>query len=115
MKITLYHNPHCSKSREALKILQENGIEVSIIDYLKTPLTLSELESIAQKLNMHPRQFMRTNETVYKTEELANTTLTNIDLFQAIINHPRLLERPIAVSQNSAAVGRPPENVLALL
>jgi arsenate reductase len=115
MKITLYHNPHCSKSREALKILQENGIEVSIIDYLKTPLSLSELESIAQKLNMHPRQFMRTNEAVYKTEELANTTLTNIDLFQAIINHPRLLERPIAVSQNSAAVGRPPENVLALL
>jgi arsenate reductase len=64
---------------------------------------------------MQPRQFMRTQEDAYKTENLADATLSNKDLFQAIINHPRLLERPIAISQNSAAVGRPPENVLALL
>ena len=115
MKITLYHNPQCSKSRETLKLLQEKDVEVIIIEYLKKPLTLSELESISQKLNMQPRQFMRTQEDAYKTENLADATLSNKDLFQAIINHPRLLERPIAISQNSAAVGRPPENVLALL
>jgi len=115
MKITLYHNPHCSKSRETLKILQEKGVELIIIEYLKNPLTLSELESISQKLNMQPRQFMRKNEDAYKTGNLADATLSNKDLFQAIINHPRLLERPIAISQNSAAVGRPPENVLVLL
>ena len=115
MKITLYHNPQCSKSRETLKILQEKGVDVSIIEYLKTPLTLAELESLAQKLNLEPRQFMRQNETLYQTENLANTDLTANDLFQAIIDHPRLLERPIAVSQNRAVIGRPPENVLALL
>jgi arsenate reductase (glutaredoxin) len=115
MKITLYHNPQCSKSREALKILQEKGVEVFIIEYLKTPLALSELESIAQKLNLQPREFMRINEDVYKTKNLADTTLSNEDLFHAIINHPRLLERPIAISQNSAVIGRPPENVLSLL
>ena len=115
MKITLYHNPQCSKSRETLKLLQENGIDVSIIDYLKTPITLAELELLAQKLNLEPRQFMRQNETSYQTENLANTNLTANDLFQAIINHPRLLERPIAVSENRAVIGRPPENVLALL
>ena len=115
MKITLYHNPQCSKSRETLKILQEKGVDVSIIEYLKTPLTLAELESLAQKLNLEPRQFMRQNETSYQTENLANTDLTANDLFQAIINHPRLLERPIAVSENRAVIGRPPENVLALL
>jgi arsenate reductase len=115
MKITLYHNPQCSKSRETLKILQEKGVDVSIIEYLKTPITLAELESLAQKLNLEPRQFMRQNETLYQTENLANTDLTANDLFQAIIDHPRLLERPIAVSQNRAVIGRPPENVLALL
>lgn len=98
-----------------MRILQEKGIEVSIINYLSTPLTLSELESLANKLNLEPRQFMRQNELIYQTENLADDRLTSSELFQAIIAHPRLLERPIAVSSTSAIIGRPPEHVLALL
>ena len=113
MKITLYHNPQCSKSCESLRILQEEtNVQVSIIEYLKTPLTLAELVSIAQKLHLVPRQFMRQNDIIYQSENLANPNLTDSDLLQAIIKHPRLLERPIAVSLNHAVIGRPPEHVL---
>lgn len=115
MKITLYHNPQCSKSCESLRILQEKNAEISIIEYLKTPLSHAELASIAQKLHLKPRQFMRQNDIMYQSENLANPNLTDSDLLQAIIKHPRLLERPIAVSQHQAVIGRPPENVLTLL
>ncbi len=115
MTITLYHNPQCSKSRQTLTLLQENGVDVLIIDYLKTPLTLAELEALAQKLHLEPRQFLRHGETEYQTENLANENLTRQDLLQAIVKHPRLLERPIAVTKTKAVIGRPPENVLALL
>lgn len=115
MTITLYHNPQCSKSRQTLALLQKNGVNVTIIDYLKTPLTIDELEKVAQKLDLEPRQFMRHGETEYQTENLANEDLTRQALLQAIVKHPRLLERPIAVTETKAAIGRPPENVLALL
>ncbi len=113
MKITLYHNPQCSKSRQTLALLQENGVNVSIIDYLKTPLTVAELESVTQKLGLEPREFMRHGESEY--ENFANENLTRQELLEAIVKHPRLLERPIAVTETKAAVGRPPENVLSLL
>lgn len=115
MTITLYHNPQCSKSRQTLALLQENGVDVTVIEYLKTPLTLEELEILAQKLNLEPRQFMRHGESEYQTENLANTDLTRQELLQAIVKHPRLLERPIAMTETKAVIGRPPENVLALL
>jgi arsenate reductase len=113
MKITLYHNTQCSKSRQTLALLQENGVDVSIIDYLKTPLTVAELESVAQKLGLEPRELMRHSESEY--ENFANENLTRQELLDAIVKHPRLLERPIAVTETKAVIGRPPENVLSLL
>ena len=113
MKITLYHNPQCSKSRQTLALLQENGVEVSIIDYLKTPLTVAELETLAQKLDLEPCEFMRHGESEY--ENFVDKNLTRQMLLEAIVKYPRLLERPIAVTETKAALGRPPENVLALL
>lgn len=113
MKITLYHNPQCSKSRQTLALLQEKGVDVSIIEYLKTPLTVEELENVARKLGLEPRQFMRHGETEY--ENVADENLTRQELLEAIVTTPRLLERPIAVTETKAAIGRPPENVLALL
>ncbi len=113
MKITLYHNPQCSKSRQTLALLQENGVDVSIIDYLKTPLTIAELEVVAQKLDLEPREFMRHGESEY--ESFADENLTRQELLEAIVKYPCLLERPIAVAEMKAAIGRPPENVLALL
>jgi arsenate reductase len=109
----LYHNPQCSKSRQTLALLQEKGVEVSIIEYLKTPLTVAELEDVAQKLGLEPREFMRHGEAEY--ENFVDENLTRQALFEAIVKYPHLLERPIAVTETKAAIGRPPENVLALL
>lgn len=111
----LYHNPQCSKSRQTLTLLQENGVDVSIIEYLKIPLTVDELEIVTRKLDLEPRQFMRHGEPEYQTENLSNENLTRRELLEAIVKHPRLLERPIAVTETKAVIGRPPENVLALL
>ena len=109
----LYHNPQCSKSRQTLALLQEKGVDVSIIEYLKTPLTITELEILAQKLDLEPRQFMRHGESEY--ENFIDENLTREELLEVIVKYPRLLERPIAVTETKAAIGRPPENVLALL
>jgi arsenate reductase len=111
----LYHNPQCSKSRATLALLKEKGVDVSIIEYLKTPLTVEELEIVAQKLGLEPREFMRLNESEYQTENLADASLTRQDLLKAIVKYPHLLERPIALTETKAAIGRPPENVLTLL
>jgi arsenate reductase len=109
----LYHNPQCSKSRQTLALLQEKGVDVQIIEYLKTPLTVAELENVARKLGLEPRQFMRHGEAEYAN--VAEKNLTRQELLEAIVKTPRLLERPIAVTDTHAAIGRPPENVLALL
>jgi arsenate reductase len=108
----LYHNPQCSKSRQALTLLQENDVDVTIIEYLKTPLTIEELDILARKLDLEPRQFMRHGEPEY---QLASEHLTRQELLKVIVKHPCLLERPIAVTEMKAVIGRPPENVLALL
>lgn len=109
----LYHNPQCSKSRQTLALLQEKGVEVQIIEYLKTPLTINELEVLAKKLALSPREFMRHGEKEY--EAFRNEQLTNSDLLEAIVENPCLLERPIAVTETQAIIGRPPERVLMLL
>ncbi len=109
----LYHNPQCSKSRAALALLQEKSIEVSIIEYLKTPLTVAELETVSQKLGLEPREFMRHGEAEYAN--VADENLTRQELLAAIVRFPRLLERPIAVTAEKAVIGRPPENLLTLL
>lgn len=115
MDIRIYHNPRCSKSRQTLELLLERGIEPVIIEYLKTPPSTQELDDILNKLGMEPRQLMRSNEPDYKTLELDRPELGREQLIQALHDHPQLLQRPVVVTTQSAAIGRPPERVLEIL
>ncbi|MCP8898211.1 arsenate reductase (glutaredoxin) [Gilvimarinus xylanilyticus] len=111
----IYHNPRCSKSRQTLALLQERGIEPEIIRYLDTPPTAAELKSILAKLGLSPQQLMRRGEAEYKALDLANHPQSDAQLINAMIEHPKLIERPIVVAGDKACLGRPPENVLELL
>ena len=115
MSVTIYHNPRCSKSRATLQLLKEKGIEPTIIEYLKTPPSTVELDSILHKLGMEPRQLMRTKEPEYKEAGLDDQTLDRAALIQAMVDHPKLIERPIVLANDQAAIGRPPESVLEIL
>lgn len=115
MKVTIYHNPRCSKSRQTLELLTKRGIEPEIIEYLKTPPDHRTLERILKLLGMEPRELMRKKEKEYAEAGLADTKLTRAQLVDAMIAHPILIERPIVLANGKAAVGRPPENVLEIL
>ena len=115
MKIVIYHNPRCSKSRQTLTLLTERGIEPEIVKYLDTPPSHQELDSILRGLNMAPRQLMRTKEAEYKGLGLDDDALTRNQLIEAMITHPKLIERPIVVAGDQVALGRPPEAVLEIL
>lgn len=112
--ITLFHNPRCSKSRAALELLRERGADVHIIEYLKTPPSKSELAGLLRKLGMKPEALVRKGEEVYKSG-FHGKTLTEEQWLSALADNPILIERPIAVKGAKAVLGRPPENVLALL
>jgi arsenate reductase len=114
-QVTIIHNPRCSKSRQTLALLEENNCEVSVVEYLKKPLVKTQVEEILTKLNLTAREIMRTKETEYKEQELGNPNLTEAQLIQAIVDTPKLLERPIVLANDKAAIGRPPENVLSIL
>jgi len=115
MRVKIYHNPRCGKSRQTLQLLQEQGIEPEIIEYLKTPPSADELNDILQKLGMEPRDLMRKNEAEYKSSGLDDETLDRQALINGMVNHPILIERPIVVANDKAAIGRPPEAVLTIL
>ena len=115
MPITLIHNPRCSKSRQTLQLLKNNGIEPTIVDYLKNPLSAQQLDNILQKLAIEPRELMRKKEAVYKELALADDALSRESLINSMVNHPKLIERPIVLANGKAAIGRPPEAVLAIL
>lgn len=115
MTTVIYHNPRCSKSRQTLGILEEQGIEPTVIKYLDTPPDAATLRDILQQLGITPRELMRTKEQEYKTQQLDNENLTDEQLIQAMITTPKLIERPIVIANNKAIIGRPPENVLAIL
>lgn len=115
MSVTIYHNPRCSKSRETLKLLQDKGITPEVIEYLKTPPSAAELEDILDKLGLEPRQLMRNKEAPYAELNLGDPKLDRAALIQAMVRHPVLIERPIVLANAKAAVGRPPEKVLAIL
>lgn len=115
MNVKLYHNPRCGKSRQTLQLLQEQGIEPEIIEYLKKPPSAQELDDILQKLGMEPRELMRKNESEYKANGLDAAALDRKTLIQAMADHPILIERPIVIANGKAALGRPPEAVLAIL
>ena len=115
MSIQIYHNPRCSKSRETLQLLRDRGIEPEIIEYLKAPPSVEELDAILKKLGMEPRELMRKKEAPYDENDLLDPSLDRLALIQAMVKFPILIERPIVVNGDKAAIGRPPENVLAIL
>ena len=113
--VKIYHNPRCSKSRQALQIIKDHGIEPKVIEYLKEPLKKSELENIAKTLGVRPKEFVRKNEAEFKDNNIAGKLEKDSDLFEAILNFPKIMERPIITSDLGAVIGRPPENVLKIL
>jgi len=115
MAVTIYHNPRCSKSRQTLKLLQDRNVSLDIIEYLKTPPNAKTLASILDKLGMEPRELMRRKEPPYKAKKLDDEKLTRKQLIDAMVADPVLIERPIVLSGNKAALGRPPEAVLDIL
>ena len=115
MPTTIYHNPKCSKSRQTLELLKENGITPTIIEYLKTPPTADTLKEILAQLGMAPRDLMRKKEDVYAENGLDDPSLSNEALIDAMTKHPILIERPIVLANGKAALGRPPEQVLSIL
>lgn len=115
MTIKIYHNPQCTKSRQTLELLESKGLMPKIIFYLKDPLSFAEIEKILRMLALEPRDIIRKNEVEYKEQNLGDEKLSNQNLIEAIIKTPKLLERPIVVNGNLAAIGRPPENVLRIL
>ena len=115
MSVTIFHNPRCSKSRQTLSLIQEKNIDINIIEYLKTPPDISQLKQILKQLGYEPRQLMRKSEQIYKDLDLGNENKTAEDLVIAMTQNPILIERPIALSGEKAAIGRPPESVLNIL
>ena len=114
-KITIYHNPRCSKSRQTLALLEEHDVDPEIILYLETPPNARDLKALLDKLGITPRDLLRTSESEYKEMKLANKDLPDEDLIDAMVKAPKLIQRPIVVKGNKAVLGRPPENVLSLL
>ena len=115
MEVIIYHNPRCSKSRATLALLREKGVEPKIVEYLKAPPSREELESILDKLGMAPRDLMRKKEKAYKELGLDEPSLDRDRLIGAMLENPVLIERPVVVAGDKAAIGRPPENVLEIL
>ncbi|NOQ14091.1 MAG: arsenate reductase (glutaredoxin) [Methyloprofundus sp.] len=115
MSVKIYHNSRCSKSRQTLQLLEENGVEAEVIEYLKTPPTADELDAILTLLDIQPRELMRTKEAEYKATGMDNPDLDRDALIAGMMNTPKLIERPIVLANGKAAIGRPPESVLAIL
>lgn len=111
---TLYHNPRCRKSREALQILQQTNEPVEIVLYLKDPLSKNALKKILQQLGVSALDLVRKNEAVWK-ENYKGKTLTEVQLITAMVNNPKLMQRPIAIKNGKAVIGRPPQEVLKVL
>ena len=115
MKVCIYHNPRCSKSRQTLALLEEQGINPDVVEYLKDAPSEKTIAKLLDLLGLEPRQLMRKNEDEYKSLNLANENLSRDDLIKAMSENSKLIERPIVVVDDKrAAIGRPPESVLAL-
>lgn len=115
-RVVIYHNPRCSKSRETLALLQQQSIEPQIVRYLDTPPDSDTLAKLLQMLGFtRARDLMRRHEAIYQELHLADETLSDAQLIEAMATHPKLIERPIVVVDGQARLGRPPENVVAIL
>lgn len=114
-EITIWHNPRCSKSRQTMQLLTDAGIQPKIIEYLKTPPEASEIKRVLDILDIAPRDLMRVKEAPYKENGLGDAGVSDDALIAAMAEHPILIERPVVIKGDQAVVGRPPENVQALL
>ena len=112
--VTIYHNNRCSKSRQTLDLLREKGEEIQVVEYLKDTPSVEELKTVLQKLGLKPEQLLRKGEQVYK-ENFADKQYTDAEWLQIMAKNPILIERPIVVKGDKAAIGRPPESVLNIL
>lgn len=113
--VTIYHNPRCSKSRQTLALIEERGITPDVVLYLDNPPSATALKGLLQQLGISPRELLRKGEDAYKELQLSDTSLSDKQLIEAMVKHPKLIERPIVVNGDRAVLGRPPENVLELL
>ena len=111
--LTIYHNPRCSKSRQTLQLIEDANAPVTVVEYLKTPLTEQEIKDLLRKLSLAPIDMMRVKEAEFKDQNLKGAS--DEALISAMAQTPKLIERPIVVKGNSAIIGRPPENVNTLL
>jgi len=115
MSVTIYHNPRCSKSRQTLEILNQQNVDVEIIEYLKASPNAETLKQILSYLKITARDLLRKGESAYKEAGLDDTSLSEDEIIAAMVEHPILIERPVVVNNDKAAIGRPPESVLAIL
>lgn len=111
----IYHNPNCSTSRKTLALLQEKGVEVQVIEYLKDPPSREELAALLEQMGMTPRELLRKKGDLYKELDLANPKWSEDQILDFMIEHPILIERPIVVTAKGARLGRPVERVLEIL
>ena len=112
--ITIYHNPRCRKSRETLQLLEDKNEDLNIVKYLENPPSKEELKDIIKLLAIEPIALVRKNEQIWK-DQFKGKELTQEEVIDAMIDNPKLIERPIVVKNNKATIGRPPENVLSIL
>lgn len=116
MKNFIYHNPRCSKSREAVKILQERNIHVDIVEYLKDPPTVDELSEVCALLNCHPTEIIRTKDPVFKQMKLSlSDDRSEAQWIQILVENPVLLQRPILVYNGKAVICRPADNLIHII
>ncbi|WBX72727.1 arsenate reductase (glutaredoxin) [Tenacibaculum pacificus] len=112
--IKIYHNPRCSKSRQGIEILENSKKEFEVVKYLETIPTEKQLTEIIDLLNIAPIQLVRKNEKIWK-EEFKSKELSDAQVIKAMIDNPKLIERPIVINNNKAVIGRPPENILTII
>lgn len=112
--IKIYHNPRCAKSRQGLKLLENSGQSFEIIKYLNEPLSKDNLEEIINLLGIKPIALVRKNEAIWKSD-YKGQSLTDTEIVQAMVKHPKLIERPVVINGTKAIIGRPPENILNII
>ncbi len=113
--LIIYHNPRCSKSRQTLALIEEQGITPTIVLYLDSPPNMKTLKDILKKLEISAEKLVRKGEVLYKELELKGKDLTDNEFIKIMVEHPKLIERPIVVNGDKAIIGRPPENVLEII
>jgi arsenate reductase len=114
-KPTIYHNPRCSKSRHTLELLQQKGMDPEVVEYLKSPPSAETLRELLSLLHMKPVDLIRRKEPEFIEQGLDRPGISDDEIIDIMVRHPRLIERPIVVNDGKAVIGRPPENVLTIL